>query len=145
MRLLLDNNLSLRLAEILIMEGWDIAHVGALGLRAASDDVVLSAAREGGHRLVDRRSFLADVDPLAAGLVDHDRHGVVRCRQKPGASRRTVQPRLWSPWGAVGMESGSRFRRPRASRRQERASRAGLAWPARAAGGGALTSDDVTS
>ncbi|MEV1292406.1 DUF5615 family PIN-like protein [Pseudonocardia sp. NPDC049635] len=45
MRLLLDNNLSRRLAEILIVEGEDVAHVGSLGLRAADDDIVLATAR----------------------------------------------------------------------------------------------------
>ena len=41
MRLLLDNNLSPRLVDVLSKEGWDIVHVGSLGLRAASDRVVL--------------------------------------------------------------------------------------------------------
>lgn len=67
MRLLLDNNLSLRLAEILIMEGWDVAHVGALGLRAASDDVVLSAARDDHRVLVS-----ADTDFGALLAASHE-------------------------------------------------------------------------
>jgi len=66
-RLLLDNNLSLRLAEILIMEGWDVAHVGALGLRAASDDVVLSAARDDHRVLVS-----ADTDFGALLAASHE-------------------------------------------------------------------------
>ena len=37
MRLLRDNNLSARLVNVLVKEGWDVVHVGALGLRAASD------------------------------------------------------------------------------------------------------------
>ncbi len=37
MRLLLDNNLSPRLVEVLVKEGWDVVHVGSRGLRAASD------------------------------------------------------------------------------------------------------------
>ena len=67
MRLLLDDNLSLRLAEILIMEGWDVAHVGALGLRAASDDVVLSAARDDHRVLVS-----ADTDFGALLAASHE-------------------------------------------------------------------------
>lgn len=44
MRLLLDNNLSPRLAVLL--RGHDVEHVRPLGLQAASDEVVLSVARE---------------------------------------------------------------------------------------------------
>jgi predicted nuclease of predicted toxin-antitoxin system len=51
-RLLLDNNLSPRLADVLGKEGWDVVHVGALGLRAASDRLVLQAARDDGRVLV---------------------------------------------------------------------------------------------
>lgn len=67
MRRLLDDNLSLRLAEILIMEGWGVAHVGALGLRAASDDVVLSAARDDHRVLVN-----ADTDFGALLAASHE-------------------------------------------------------------------------
>ena len=52
MRLLLDNNLSPRLVDVLSKEGWDIVHVGSLGLRAASDRVVLQRARDDGRVLV---------------------------------------------------------------------------------------------
>ena len=52
MRLLLDNNLSPRLVDILVKEGLDIVHVRALGLRAASDRIVLQAARDDGRALV---------------------------------------------------------------------------------------------
>ena len=41
MRLLLDNNLSPRLVDVLSKEGWDVVHVGSLGLRAASDRAVI--------------------------------------------------------------------------------------------------------
>jgi predicted nuclease of predicted toxin-antitoxin system len=51
-RLLLDNNLSPRLVDVLAKEGWDVAHIGALGLRAASDRLVLQAARDDGRVLV---------------------------------------------------------------------------------------------
>ena len=57
MRLLLDNNLSPRLVDVLAKEGWDVAHVGPLGLRAARDRTVLEAAR------VDNRVLVsADTD-----------------------------------------------------------------------------------
>ena len=46
MRVLLDNNLSPRLVPLLSAAGWDVQHVGALGLNAASDEAVLEAARE---------------------------------------------------------------------------------------------------
>jgi predicted nuclease of predicted toxin-antitoxin system len=51
-RLLLDNNLSPRLVDVLAKDGWDAVHVGSLGLRAASDRVVLQAARDDGRILV---------------------------------------------------------------------------------------------
>lgn len=46
MRLLLDNNLSPRLVGVLVGMGWDVVHVGKLGLQAARDEVVLPAARD---------------------------------------------------------------------------------------------------
>ena len=52
MRLLLDNNLSPRLVDVLAKEGWDVVHVGALGLRAANDRVVLEAVRDDGRILI---------------------------------------------------------------------------------------------
>ena len=52
MKLLLDNNLSPRLVDVLAKEGWDVVHVGSLGLRAATDRVVLQAARDDGRVLV---------------------------------------------------------------------------------------------
>jgi predicted nuclease of predicted toxin-antitoxin system len=67
MRLLLDNNLSPRLGNILVMEGWDIAHVRSLGLRAASDDVVLRTARDDARVLVS-----ADTDFGALLAASHE-------------------------------------------------------------------------
>ena len=52
MRLLLDNNLSPRLVDVLAQDGWDVVHVGSLGLRAASDRVVLQTARDDDRILV---------------------------------------------------------------------------------------------
>jgi predicted nuclease of predicted toxin-antitoxin system len=51
-RLLLDNNLSPRLVDVLAKEGWDVVHVGSLGLRAATDRVVLQIARDDGRILI---------------------------------------------------------------------------------------------
>lgn len=52
MRLLLDNNLSPRLAEVLSKAGWDAVHVVTLGLRAAEDIVVTQTAVEDNRVLV---------------------------------------------------------------------------------------------
>lgn len=45
MRLLLDNNLSIRLAPLLAEHDHDVEHIRALGLAAATDTDVLVAAR----------------------------------------------------------------------------------------------------
>lgn len=52
MRLLLDNNLSARMAERLEAQGWNVVHVRDLGLQAARDEVVLQAAADEGRVLV---------------------------------------------------------------------------------------------
>jgi predicted nuclease of predicted toxin-antitoxin system len=52
MRLLLDNNLSPRLVDILGAAGWDVVHVASLGLRSAPDRTVLETARRDGRFLV---------------------------------------------------------------------------------------------
>ncbi len=67
MRLLLDNNLSPRLVEMLTVEGWDVAHVHALGLRAATDKVVLRTARDDDRVLVS-----ADTDFGALLAASHE-------------------------------------------------------------------------
>jgi hypothetical protein len=61
MRLLLDNNLSPRLVELLGAAGWDVVHVGALGLRAASDKIVLRTAHDDDRILV---SFFHDYEEV---------------------------------------------------------------------------------
>ena len=66
MRLLLDNNLSPRLVDVLSKEGWDIVHVGSLGLRAASDRVVLQRARDDGRALVSADTDSARYSPPRA-------------------------------------------------------------------------------
>lgn len=52
MRLLLDNNLSPRLALLLAEDDWDVAHVEARNLGSATDEAVLTAAREENRVLV---------------------------------------------------------------------------------------------
>jgi predicted nuclease of predicted toxin-antitoxin system len=52
MRLLLDNNLSVRLVDVLATAGWDVVHVRSLGLQAAPDRVVLDTARQDGRTLI---------------------------------------------------------------------------------------------
>jgi predicted nuclease of predicted toxin-antitoxin system len=67
MRLLLDNNLSPRLVELLGPAGWDVVHVGALGLRAASDKIVLRTAHDDARILVS-----ADTDFGALLAASHE-------------------------------------------------------------------------
>lgn len=68
MRLLLDNNLSPRLVDALAVVGWDVLHVRALGLHAATDAVVLQAA------LADSRTLIsADTD--FGALLAHSHAG----------------------------------------------------------------------
>jgi predicted nuclease of predicted toxin-antitoxin system len=67
MRLLLDNNLSPRPVDLLTREGWDVAHVGALGLRAATDKVVLRTAQDDNRVLVS-----ADTDFGALLAASHE-------------------------------------------------------------------------
>ena len=52
MRLLLDNNLSPRLVDVLAAAGWDVVHVRSLGLSAAPDRAVLETARQDRRHLV---------------------------------------------------------------------------------------------
>lgn len=67
MRVLLDNNLSPRLAKLLGAAGWDVVHIGALGLRAASDKIVLRTAHDDGRVLVS-----ADTDFGALLAASHE-------------------------------------------------------------------------
>ena len=51
MRFLLDNNLSPKLAELLRNAGHDVVHVGDIGMRSATDSVVIDAA-SADHRVL---------------------------------------------------------------------------------------------
>jgi predicted nuclease of predicted toxin-antitoxin system len=55
----------------LIKEGWDVTHVASLGLRSASDRVVLQAARDDGRVLV---SADTDFGMLLANLSQVEEH-----------------------------------------------------------------------
>jgi predicted nuclease of predicted toxin-antitoxin system len=65
-KLLLDNNLSWRLADLLNRAGWDVVHVRALGLEHAKDPVVLETARSQSRVLVS-----ADTDFGALLAASH--------------------------------------------------------------------------
>jgi predicted nuclease of predicted toxin-antitoxin system len=52
MKALLDNNLSPRLVPLLDAAGWDVVHVGALGMESAPDTDVLAAARDTARVLI---------------------------------------------------------------------------------------------
>lgn len=67
MRLLLDNNLSPRLCDVLGKEGWDVVHVRDLGLHAATDRIVLGVAQTDDRVLVS-----ADTDFGALLAASHE-------------------------------------------------------------------------
>lgn len=52
MRLLLDESLSSSIARPLSEEGYDVVHVGDLGLLGAADDAVMQAALEQARVLI---------------------------------------------------------------------------------------------
>jgi predicted nuclease of predicted toxin-antitoxin system len=84
MRLLLDNNLSPRLAELLRESGHESEHVRDHGLQAAADEVVLQHARDNGQILV---SADTDFGTLLA-RTGADKPSVVLIRRSGG--RRTA-------------------------------------------------------
>ena len=52
MKFLIDNNLSPRLATLLVEAGWEGVHVRALGLSEATDAQILGVARDGAYVVV---------------------------------------------------------------------------------------------
>ncbi|MGH8895711.1 MAG: DUF5615 family PIN-like protein [Egibacteraceae bacterium] len=76
LRLLIDANLSPRVAARLRAAGHDVAHVADCGLVAASDDRILAAAAED-----DRTIVSADADfGVLLALGGHERPSVVLLR-----------------------------------------------------------------
>lgn len=73
MRLLLDENLSPRLADLLGFAGHDVVHVRDIGLTSATDEVVMAAARAQARVLVsadtDFGSLLARSGAVAPSFV----------------------------------------------------------------------------
>ena len=77
MRLLLDNNLSVRLIDVMKPTGWDVIHLRPLGLQAANDPEVLELARSQERVLVS-----ADTDFGALMAATHaDKPSVVLIRR----------------------------------------------------------------
>ncbi len=64
MRLLLDQNLSVRLVARLAGVYPDIAHVAGLGLSSASDEAVWEAARREGCMIVTKDSDFVDLQVI---------------------------------------------------------------------------------
>jgi predicted nuclease of predicted toxin-antitoxin system len=82
-RLLLDADVSLLLAETLRPRGHDVVHASEIGLRIASDDVVLAAAAAQGRAVLTHN--VEDYVRLAHEYGrDARRHaGIVFARQQP--------------------------------------------------------------
>ena len=68
MRFLIDNALPPRLAELLVSAGHDATHVRAYGMHAASDEAIVSRAREEDRVIVSADSDFGSI--LAAQDVE---------------------------------------------------------------------------
>ncbi|MEU4384905.1 DUF5615 family PIN-like protein [Promicromonospora sp. NPDC023805] len=88
MRLLLDNNLSVRLVELLSAAGLEVQHVRDLGLAAATDAVVLDAAATAGQVLVSADSDFGAL--LAAGNRSGPSFVLLRRTRTAGARRSSL-------------------------------------------------------
>jgi hypothetical protein len=87
-RFLVDENLSPRLAELLVSSGHDALHVRALGLAAADDSVVLARAEQDNRVLVS-----ADTDFGALLALGHRRGpSVIVFRRERGRRARRRPP-----------------------------------------------------
>jgi predicted nuclease of predicted toxin-antitoxin system len=91
MRLLLDANLSPRLAPILTDAGHDVTHVADLGLLAASDTMILDRAETDGFVLIT-----ADTDfPMLLALRRASSPSVVVVRDASQSAPQVAT--LWLP------------------------------------------------
>ena len=89
MRFLLDQNLSTRLAQLLGDAGHDALHIASLGLRTATDEVVLARAVEDSRVLVSGDTDFGTL--LAAG---HRRKPSVILLRRERPRRPEAQARL---------------------------------------------------
>lgn len=103
MKLLLDQNLSPKLIQLLSAAGHDVEHIGGHGMAAAADPDVLAFAAESGRTLVSADtdfgtllarmhagapSFVFCVAPAGAGCLHLPHYSSLTCR----SSSRTSQP-----------------------------------------------------
>lgn len=94
MKLLLDNNLSPQLRDLLAPDGFEIEHIRDHGLRAASDPEVLALARERGQVLV---SADTDFGQLLYASGDHAPSVVIMRTtdtRRPAAQARLLRDNL---------------------------------------------------
>jgi predicted nuclease of predicted toxin-antitoxin system len=105
MRLLLDNNLSPRLAELLRESVHECEHVRDHGLQAAADEVVMQHARDNGQILV---SADTDFGTLLA-RTGADKPSVVLIRRSGGRRTADLASVLTANLDAVSedLESGA--------------------------------------
>ena len=68
MKFLIDNALPPRLADLLLAAGYDVVHVGALGMHAAGDEEILARALEEDRIVVSADSDFSAI--LAAQEAD---------------------------------------------------------------------------
>lgn len=82
MKLLIDANLSPRVATTLGERGYEATHVGEIGLLSASDTTIMSAAVQLGAAVAT-----ADTDfPMLLALAGHTRPSIVLLRRISGLS-----------------------------------------------------------
>lgn len=79
MRYLIDESMSARVAELLVVAGHDAVHVGDLGLLGAPDTHVMVAARQSGRSVVSADTDFGEL--LAIGR--HPGPSVVLPRRAP--------------------------------------------------------------
>ena len=79
-RLLLDQGLPRSAAKLLLAAGWDVVHVGDVGLSRADDSRILEHAREQGRTCVtldaDFHALLATSDAKSPSVVRIRREGL---------------------------------------------------------------------
>lgn len=103
-RLLLDENLSWRVARGLAAAGYQVTTVAEIGLATAADSVIFAHAREHGYVLITRDSdFLTRFSPPHHGVIvvhcpsSADNAFVLRCllAHLPALLVRDLDDRVW--------------------------------------------------